>query len=193
MYAMRLCLCFSSDLRREVTAELVVETEAMIGQAAHLAIHDHDRRGVVIVVDEELVGKPLDVNDERVAVAAHEKADGLALLLFLAVPRRHHHELARRLQRLLDGAQHRAEERTMQFGDQHADGIGAARGQRLRDGIGLIAKLLHGIQHLLARLLADFRARVDDSRDRGQRDPGQFRDFIDVRHYSLCALQYCST
>ena len=190
---MRLCLCLTSDLRGEITAELVVETEAMIGEAAYLAIHDHDRRGVVVVIDQELVGKPLDVNDERVAVAAHEKADGLALLLFLAVPRRHHHELSRRLQRLLDGAQHGAEEWTVQFGDQHADGIGAARGQRLRDGIGLIAELLHGIEHLLARLLADLGARIDDSRNGGQRDARQLRDFIDVRHYSLFALQYCST
>ena len=53
------------------------------------------------------------------------------------------------LQRLLDGLEHGAEERAMQLRDQHADGIGAARGQRLRDGIRLIAKLLHGGQHLL--------------------------------------------
>ena len=115
-----------------------------------------------------------------------EEADGFAFLIFVAVAGGHEHELARRFQRLFDGAQHGAEEWAVQLGDEHADGVRAARGQRLGDGIGLVAKLLHGIQDLLAGLVADLGARIDDPRNRGERHAGQLRDFIDVRHYSLC-------
>ena len=101
----------------------------MIGQAAHLAVHDHQRRGVVIVIDEELIGQALDVHDERVAVAVHQEADGFALLLLFAVAGRDQHEFAGGLERLLDGGQHRAEEWTVQLGYQHPDGIGTARRQ----------------------------------------------------------------
>jgi hypothetical protein len=94
-------------------------------------------------------------------------------------------ELAGGFQRLLDRAQHRAEEWTMQLGDEHAHGIGAACRQRLRDGIGLVAKLAHGVQHLLTGLLADLRARVDDPGHGGEGDTCEFRDFVDVCHQFL--------
>ena len=139
---MRWCLCLQQRLRGEVTAELVVEAEAVIGEPAHLAVHDHQRRGVVFVLDEEFVGQPLDVHDERVAVAAHEEADGLALLLLACCGRRPPARTCRRRCSVSSMArQHRAEERAVQLRDQHADAVRAARRQRLRDGIRLVAEL----------------------------------------------------
>jgi hypothetical protein len=183
-------LLLQQKLRGEVPAEFVVETETVIRKAAHLAIHDHERRGVVIVIDEEFVRQPLDVDDQRVAIAAHEKTDRLALLCLVVVARRDQHEFSSSLQRLFDGAQHGAEKRAVQLRDQDAHRIGTARGQRLRDGIGPVAKLLHGVENPLPGLVADLGAGIDDSRNRGQRDARQLRDFIDVSHYLLCALQY---
>ena len=113
-------LRLSSELRGEVTAELVVETEAVIGEAAHLAVHTTMRR-VFWSARRGICRTGLDVHDQRVAVAAHEKADGLALLVLAAVTGRDQHELAGGLQRLLDRTQHRAEEWAVQLRDQHAD------------------------------------------------------------------------
>src|SRR6185295_1875099 len=42
----------------EVTTELVVEAEAAIGDAAYLAVHYHDRRVLLVLLDEEFVGEP---------------------------------------------------------------------------------------------------------------------------------------
>src|SRR5688572_2889837 len=44
---------------------------------------------------------------------------------------------------------------------------------------------MHGIEHTLAGLLTDLGARIDDARDGCQRDAGEFRHFIDIRHVGL--------
>ena len=51
-------LCLQERARGEVTAELVVEAEAAIGDAAHLAVDDHDGRVPLVLLDEEFVGQP---------------------------------------------------------------------------------------------------------------------------------------
>jgi hypothetical protein len=166
----------------EISAQLVVEAEAVIVEPAYLAVHDHERRGVVVVVHQEFVGQAFHVHDERIAVAAHQEADGLALLLFLAVAGGDQHEFAGGFERLFDGREHRAEERTVQLRDQHPDRVAAARGQRLRDGIRLVPQVAHRGQHLLPGLVADLGTRIDDARHGGQRHPRELRDFVDVGH-----------
>jgi hypothetical protein len=175
----------------QVPAELVVEAEAAVGETAHLAVHDDERRLLVVVLREESVGQRLGVHDERVAVAAHQEPDGIAFLSLVIVAGGDQHEFAGRLEGFLDGAEHGAEERALQLGHQHAHRVRTARGQRLRDGIGLVAELFHGGEDFLSGLFADLGARIDDARDGGERDPGQLGHFIDVRHCVPWAALFC--
>ena len=187
--------------RGEVTAELVVEAEAAIGDAAHLAVHDHDGRVLLVLLDEEFVGQPRDVHDQRVAVAADEEANGFALQLLAVVTGRDQYELAGRAQRLLDRTQHRAVECAVQLRDQHADAVRGPRRERLRDRIRLVPELQHRRQHFLPRFLRDARVGVDYARDGRDRHVRELRDLVHVGRRTLHpptprrtsgALQYCS-
>jgi hypothetical protein len=183
-------------LGSQVPAKFVVEAEATVREPAHLAVHDDERRFLVVVIHQEFVRQGFHVDDECVAITAYQEPDGLALLCLVTVASGHHHELPRGLERAFNGAEHGAEERAMQFGDQHTHGVGAAGGQGLRDGVGLVTQLFHGGQDLLPGFFADLGARIDDARHGCERNPGEFRHFVNVGHRSLLpcysAGQYCS-
>src|SRR5690606_30832542 len=83
------------------------------------------------------------------------------------------------VERLLDAMDDVAEERVGEVAHDEADGPREAAAQALRPGIGRVAELLRGGEHLGLHGGAHIRVGAERTGDRGHRDAGLRRDVVD--------------
>ena len=169
------------------SAPFVVEADAFLFQAGHHSIHDHERQGIVHLLPQEFVREPIDVHDQRVAVAADEKSYGLTLLDFFAEAGGENGEFARVPEFFLDFAEHRGEHRSVNLRHQDSHTVGPSGRQGLGDRIGTVVQFGHGRVHFIASLVAHAGTAVDDARHGGHGNAHQLRYFVNRCHGYCCS------